>query len=108
VHRTEEAAYSVCHELGHLLNFYLMNFSDNPEFVAAYEEDKKNTSDSGSYDLSYLLQPGTGGRDETFADLVALSCGTMNDTRAQAERKQFPRSLALVQKCLSSHLLEGQ
>ncbi len=103
IHRTKDGSYSVCHELGHLLNFYWMNFSDNPEFIATYEEDKKNSSPGGNQDLSYLLQPGTGGRDETFADLVALTCGTMDDTRAKKEREQFPRSLRMVQNCLFSH-----
>jgi hypothetical protein len=95
-----DVSESIRHELGHALDHYLLQFSDDNEFVQAYASDTKNVPPKLKRSLAYLLQPGSHGRRETFASLVALEWGSQR--RSEELKAQFPRCIQVVQKCLSN------
>ena len=61
----------VRHEFGHAVDQYLGNFSHTPQFKAAYDHGAAEISAPERQVLSYYLQPGDAGKEETFAELFA-------------------------------------
>lgn len=64
------------HEFGHAIDDYLGNFSHSAAFRAAYAKGKATVSRQEASVLSYYLQSGDAGAEETFAELFASMDGT--------------------------------
>jgi tetratricopeptide (TPR) repeat protein len=95
-----EISYAIRHELGHALDLYLLRFSDRKEFIQAYADDTKEIQPAAKRSLAYYLQPGSTGRNETFAELVGIEWGT---TRQSEDMKaQFPHCIQLVKTRLAN------
>lgn len=93
------------HEFGHAVNKVWGEkgaiFSDRPEFIAAYERDVAGIKKEDRAALQYLLQAGSAGRDETFADVLAtLIGGPSNDFEASLNKRAFPEVTKLIQQQL--------
>jgi hypothetical protein len=64
------------HETGHAIDHALGDYSiNNKEFADAYQADLAKMPESVRKQLSYLLQPGYAGRQETFGELFAAING---------------------------------
>jgi hypothetical protein len=85
------------HEFGHAVDQYLGNYSHTPEFVAAYNKGARSISGYEARVLSYYLQPGDAGREETFAELFASLNGVACDRNSDILlRNHFPELVSLI------------
>lgn len=90
------------HEFGHAVDQYLGNYSHSPEFIAAYEQGAKTISTHEAKVLSYYLQKGHAGREETFAEIFAslddYACDRKSDILL---KNHFPELVSLVRNRVS-------
>ncbi len=102
----DRAGGVVRHEVGHALNVALGGgrgqlFSNSAEFQADYDRDLRDMTQAHRQQLAYLLQPGAGGRDETFAEVTAsLFGGSTNASQNEAIRQAFPNVANLLYRPL--------
>jgi hypothetical protein len=86
------------HELGHCVDSHLAHSRMGP-YLAAYSGDVQTIlagSDAATKEaLSYFLQQGAGGPEETFAEVFACLYGS-NMSRSSLMRKHFPQTCELV------------
>ncbi len=86
------------HECGHAVDQYLGHLSHSPEFKQAYDKGLKSISAPERKVLSYYLQPGDAGREETFAEIFAslneYACDRSSDILL---RNHFPELVKLIQ-----------
>lgn len=90
------------HEYGHAVNKVFGQrgalFSDSPEFQIAYERDVVHLSETQTKELKYLLQPGSAGGDECFADVfAALTGGPCNGSPSRV-LDPFPNVASLINR----------
>lgn len=92
------------HEIGHAFDNYLGNFSHSPAFKRAYASAAAKIPAAEKEPLSYYLQPGSGGIEETFAELFA-SCSGQGCDRAidQLLHKRFPSLVAMIENVLARY-----
>lgn len=85
------------HECGHAVDQYLGHLSHSPEFKRAYEKGLKSISAHERKVLSYYLQPGDAGREETFAEIFAslndYACDRNSDILL---KNNFPELVSLI------------
>jgi hypothetical protein len=96
------------HEVGHAYDKAVglkgLFASSLPEFDAAYSLDVRAMSPQDRQTLSYYLQEGGAGRQETFAEAFAIVLGGGADTqRRDAFVRSFPRSM----RSMRSRLVES-
>ena len=60
------------HELGHAIDYAQGMVSAQPDFIAAYEEDKRHLTPKQVAKDQYFLQPGKAGPAELFAELLSI------------------------------------
>lgn len=88
---------STWHEFGHAFDDYLSECSQSIEFQNAYSEDVKSIPVIYQKYFHYYLQPGAGGRRETFAEVFAQTCGSH---RMKYMDKLFPHVFTFLRKKL--------
>jgi hypothetical protein len=85
------------HEFGHALDEYMGNFSHGASFKQVYEFERENITGDEKKTLSYYLQSGDAGREETFAELFAahngMGCDQVSDALLQ---ERFPNLTQLI------------
>lgn len=85
------------HEIGHAVDQMLGNVSHSAEFKAAYDKGLKTISQAERQVLSYYLQPGEAGREETFAEIFACLDGFACDRNSDILLKNhFPELVQLI------------
>jgi hypothetical protein len=85
------------HEFGHAVDEYLGNYSHSAEFKAAYAKGLKTISQHERKVLSYYLQPGDAGREETFAEIFAALNEAACDRNSDILLKNhFPELVQLI------------
>lgn len=106
--KNNRAAGVVRHESGHALDKVLGGkdprsfYSDSKEFKEAYEKDVARLTPEQKQKLSYYLNP-NGGRQETFADVFALTNGgPTNKQQTELLSKAFPNVQDVVKKKVAS------
>lgn len=82
------------HEAGHAADAALNYFSATPEFAKAYDDDKAKISAPDQKTLSYFLQGGKSGPEETFAEGIASSEG--GSTSGATFDRNFAGSIAVI------------
>lgn len=82
------------HEAGHAADAALNYFSATPEFGKAYDDDKAKISAPDQKTLSYFLQSGKSGPEETFAEGIASSEG--GSTSGATFDRNFAGSIAVI------------
>jgi hypothetical protein len=93
------------HELGHAYDVAhggrYGTLSASPAFLAAYQGDLAQFPATERDRLAYYLQAGPAGRQETFAEAVALALGGGSDDANAAEFAQrFPSVLKFAAHCI--------
>lgn len=92
------------HEVGHAFDNYLGNFSHSPAFKRAYESSVARIPAAERPYLSYYLQPGSGGIEETFAELFASCQGQGCDsTIDELLHRRFPALAAMINDILARY-----
>lgn len=95
---TGDAQNGIRHESGHGLDGVLA-LSESKDFVEAYDRDVSKMSKQDKLYLSYMLQSGTAGKSETFAEVFAtIYGGSMEPSFKQAMTRSFPETTAVVRK----------
>jgi hypothetical protein len=94
------------HELGHAFDVARGNrhryLSASPAFVAAYQQDIAQIPSEAKGQLTYYLQPGSAGRQEAFAEALAVHLGGGSDeANAALFAQSFPRVLKFAGGCLT-------
>jgi hypothetical protein len=94
------------HELGHAYDVARGNrhgyLSASPAFVAAYQQDIARIPSDAKGKLTYYLQNGSAGRQETFAEALAFQLGGGSDeANAALFAESFPRVLKFAKSCLA-------
>lgn len=93
----------VRHEFGHAVDQYLGNYSHSPEFLKAIQTAQKDLTPWERESLSYFLQPGKAGAEETFAELFACLNGDGCDSsQDQVLRNHFGTALSLIDHKVST------
>lgn len=82
------------HEAGHAADAALNYFSSSPEFGKAYDDDKAKISATDAKTLSYFLQSGKSGPEETFAEGIASSEG--GSTSGTTFDRNFAGTIAVI------------
>jgi hypothetical protein len=92
------------HEAGHAVDYTINMMSDLPDFKKAYDADLQAMPTGDKNALSYFLQSGPGGREETAAEGVADREG--GATGGQAFHNDFPQTLKVINDTIngSAHL----
>lgn len=85
------------HECGHAVDQLLNNYSHSAAFNNAYLTGITRLDVTERKMLDYYLQDGWAGKEEAFAEVFAIACGTgcHQDTDA-VFRRQFPELVALI------------
>lgn len=97
------------HEIGHKLNRKDNSeksplFSDDEDFIKAYEEDIKNISESDEASVSYfLIENRSSARDETFAEIAGALMGSYRQERINRILSKFPNTAKYVKKILEEN-----
>lgn len=90
------------HEYGHAVNkvfgYRGELFSDGAEFQVAYDRDVSKLSKLQTLELQYLLQPGSAGRDECFADVFAALIGGPCNGAPRRVLDPFPEVASLINR----------
>lgn len=90
------------HEYGHAVNKVFGSrgelFSDGAEFQVAYERDVSKLSGVQCSEIQYLLQPGSAGRDECFADVFAALIGGPCNGVSRRVLDPFPEVASLINR----------
>jgi hypothetical protein len=74
--------------------------SASPDFRAAHEVDLSRMNAGQRAALAYYLQPGSAGRQEAFAEALAISLGGGSDQdNAQTFAVGFPNVLRFARQC---------
>lgn len=85
------------HECGHAVDQLLGNLSHTPQFKLAYDKGARSISPYERRTLSYYLQPGDAGREETFAEIFAsldeAACDRNSDILL---RNHFPELVKMI------------
>jgi hypothetical protein len=82
------------HEAGHAVDYTINMMSDLPDFKKAYDADLLAMPTGDKNALSYFLQTGPGGREETAAEGVADREG--GATGGQTFHNDFPQTLKVI------------
>lgn len=99
--KTKRAEGVLRHEVGHAIDQALKDFSQSPEFKAAYDKDVEKLSPFDRAKQQYLLQTGEAGTQETFADVYgAINGASANPHQTQEILKKFPAVAELIKKRL--------
>ena len=93
------------HELGHAYDVAHGarhgSLSASPAFLAAYQCDLAQLPASERDRLTYYLQAGSAGRQETFAEALAIALGGGSDDANAAEfAKRFPQVMKFAADCV--------
>ncbi len=103
-HTSTQAENYLRHEVGHVVDKGLNNFSHSPEFAEAYARDVAQLRNSGenlSARARYLLQDGVAGQEEAFAEQYSIARGGGESGLSNAEIvRLFPNTWRLVQSRL--------
>ncbi len=97
---SERAAGVLWHEFGHGVDQAYDFASSTPEFIKAYVTDVSKLSGMDRKALSYYLQEGKAGRQETFAESFGWIHGHIGAGITNMEN-HFPLTTALMRKILS-------
>jgi hypothetical protein len=100
---SDDVEGTVRHEVGHIIDSLLKDYSHSPAFKAAYDQDVAAMSKDTKEDEKYFLQKGHKGKDgqeETFAEVVRAITGDPSESRDAEVLKRFPKSAALLKKRL--------
>jgi hypothetical protein len=91
----------VRHEVGHAVDAALGDYSSSQEFIEAYNADVAVLPNPAPEELKYFLQDGEAGREETFAEAMAIVLGGPSRPKLSVLETHFPRTMALVRKKVS-------
>ncbi|MBY0548408.1 MAG: hypothetical protein K2W95_14015 [Candidatus Obscuribacterales bacterium] len=90
------------HEYGHAVNNVFGQrgelYSDGAEFQVAYERDVVRLTAAQKSEFQYLLQPGSAGRDECFADVFAALTGGPCNGPPRRVLDPFPEVASLINR----------
>jgi hypothetical protein len=94
----------VRHEVGHALDRFLGNLSDQKDFMSAYYYDCGRLEPEQQSELAYFLQKGPRGRAECFAECACTIFGgrTKNKERTEHIRAAFPHVIQYMEKKIAS------
>lgn len=86
------------HEIGHAVDTAMGSFSQSEEFNKAYDADVSKIPEADRKKYEYLLQAGTAGKSETFAEVFgALNGSSANPQQTADTLARFPTVAALLQ-----------
>lgn len=92
------------HEVGHIIDHLLKDFSHSPAFKAVYDQDVANMSKEAREQEKYFLQKGhkgKDGREEAFAEVVRAVTGDPSEHRNSEVLRLFPKLADLLKKKIS-------
>ncbi|MBS1994953.1 MAG: hypothetical protein JSS86_01525 [Cyanobacteria bacterium SZAS LIN-2] len=88
------------HETGHAVDYTIKMLSEQDDFKKAYEDDLQAMPAADKAPLSYFLQPGSAGREETAAEGVADREG--GATGGKTFHTDFSRTLKVINDSINS------
>ena len=83
------------HETGHAADVVLKNFSSTEEFAVGYRKDVAKLTKEQKQKYSYLLQKGSAGKQEAFAEIFSDLIGGKGWAKASGV---FPNTAKIVKK----------
>lgn len=99
---TQRVGDLVRHEYGHAVDQMLGrgngDFSQTPEFIQAYEDDKKEIEANGTPIKDYFLQSGDAGRSEVFGEVFSAKHSSNPDEQDTRMTNAFHRVRDLIQQ----------
>lgn len=97
---TPEYEHTAQHEVGHAVDKLLGYPSHSAQFFECYQTDSRQIPINEKKYLTYFLQAGNNGPQETFAELLASKYGDPLNKREFHIQTAFPRCSAFVEQIL--------
>lgn len=102
---TDDIEGTVRHEVGHMIDHMLNDYSHSAVFKAAFDQDVAKMSKETKESEKYFLQKGNHGKDgreEAFAEVVRAVTGDPTEARNAEVLKQFPKLAELIKTRLGA------